>query len=155
MHLILMLVVLVNVGVNVLQGATFGISGRFPAVYAGCVMTGQSLGGLIPAAVAVVLTSATVEAPILGPAAFVFVVSFIVMAHVLFYKLSKNRYFLYHTEIDDTHEANHDSEVDQICYKQIVASCWPYLVTGFVNYATSLCVFPAITSLGKKTVYNL
>ena len=39
----------------------FGVSGRFPPVYAGCVMTGQALGGVLPAAGAIFLTVADVE----------------------------------------------------------------------------------------------
>ncbi len=48
----------------------FGVSGRFPAVYAGFVMTGQAMGGVLPAAAAIGLTSLDVEPRLLGPACF-------------------------------------------------------------------------------------
>jgi hypothetical protein len=66
----LALIVLTNVSVNVLQGSLFGVSGRFPAMYAGYVMTGQALGGVLPAVAAIALISLQVEPAVLGPACF-------------------------------------------------------------------------------------
>ena len=66
LHLVLMLIVLANVGVNVLQGSMFGISGRFPPLYAGVVMIGQAMGGVAPAIAAIALISFEVQPPILG-----------------------------------------------------------------------------------------
>ena len=48
----------------------FGISGRFPPSYAGLIMTGQALGGVIPALAAIGLISLNVEPKLLGPACF-------------------------------------------------------------------------------------
>ena len=53
-------------GVNVLQGSMFGISGRFPPLYAGAVMVGQAMGGVAPAVAAIALISFEVQPPILG-----------------------------------------------------------------------------------------
>ena len=87
LHVVLLLVVLTNVGVNVLQvrrplcsypefpnihvhiirigispqGALFGVSGRFPPSYAGYVMTGQAMGGVLPAVVAIALVTLDVQ----------------------------------------------------------------------------------------------
>ena len=147
LHFTLLLVVLANVGVNVLQGAVFGVSGRFPPLYSGAVMSGQSLGGVFPAAVAVALTSVSVEPKLLGPSAFASIVAFIVLALLAFKRVCVHPYF-----VDRTIEPGMNEEDDlngPICYKTILRSCWPYFLTGYVNYATSLCIFPAITSLGK------
>ncbi len=46
-------------------------------------------------------------------------------------------------------EVDHDAEVDSVSYKRIFGRSWTYILTGYVNFATSLCVFPAITTLGK------
>ena len=46
----------------------FGVSGRFPPLYAGCVMMGQALGGVLPAAATVLMISFDVEPKLLGPA---------------------------------------------------------------------------------------
>jgi len=48
------------------KGSLFGISGRFPPHYVGCVMTGQALGGVIPAAAAVGLIAFEVRPDLLG-----------------------------------------------------------------------------------------
>ena len=44
----------------------FGISGRFPPLYAGAVMMGQALGGVVPAIVAILLILSDIEPKILG-----------------------------------------------------------------------------------------
>ncbi len=44
----------------------FGASGRFPSIYIGCVMTGQALGGVIPALAAVALIAFDVRPQLLG-----------------------------------------------------------------------------------------
>jgi len=48
------------------QGSMFGISGRFPPKYVGCVMTGQALGGVIPSLAAVGLIAFDVKPQLLG-----------------------------------------------------------------------------------------
>ncbi len=50
----------------ILQGSMFGVSGRFPPAYIGCVMTGQALGGVIPASAAVALIAFDVKPQLLG-----------------------------------------------------------------------------------------
>ena len=47
-------------------GSMFGISGRFPPLYAGAVMIGQAMGGVAPAVAAIALISFEVQPPILG-----------------------------------------------------------------------------------------
>jgi hypothetical protein len=44
----------------------FGVSGRFPPSYIGSVMTGQALGGVIPASAAVALIASDVQPQLLG-----------------------------------------------------------------------------------------
>ena len=51
---------------NFPQGSLFGISGRFPPVYAGAVMIGQAMGGVVPSIAAIALISFQVQPPILG-----------------------------------------------------------------------------------------
>jgi hypothetical protein len=48
----------------------FGVSGRFPPHYAGYIMMGQAMGGVLPASAAVVLLAVHVPAPVLGPSCF-------------------------------------------------------------------------------------
>ena len=56
--------------VQIQKGSMFGISGRFPPLYAGAVMMGQALGGVVPAVAAILMILFDVEAKILGPACF-------------------------------------------------------------------------------------
>ncbi len=75
---------------------------------------------------------------------------------VLFARVNRNPFFLFYGEgkQSETSTVNHDDEVDHLSYVAIVQRSWIYLITGFVNYATSLCVFPAVTSLGKNVLTN-
>jgi len=148
LHLVLMLIVLANVGVNVLQGSMFGISGRFPPLYAGAVMIGQAMGGVAPAVAAIALISFEVQPPILGPACFGTILLLLMLAFWMFRLIKHNKFFLYYAEGKDNHGVveDHDAEVDTLCYKEIFKQSWPYLVAGYVNYATTLMIFPALTS---------
>ena len=65
--------------------------GRFPPSYAGYVMTGQAMGGVLPAIVAIALVTLDVQPRLLGPACFVAILLFIIVAFALFYIISKNR----------------------------------------------------------------
>lgn len=149
LHIVIMVIVLSNVGVNVLQGSMFGISGRFPPLYAGAVMMGQAMGGVVPALAAVALTAFEVEPRLLGPACFAAVLLLLLAAMVLFHWLKTSKFFLYYAEGKDNHGVitDHDEQVDKLCYKEIVKKSWPYLVAGYLTYATTLSIFPAITSL--------
>ena len=70
------------------------------------------------------------------------------------YWMSQNQFFVHFGE--GGNHVNHDAEVDKISYLKIVKKSWPYLITGYVNYATSLSVFPAVTSLGiSKVLYSI
>jgi len=148
LHLVLMLIVLANVGVNVLQGSMFGISGRFPPLYAGAVMVGQAMGGVTPAVAAIALISFEVQPPILGPACFVTILIMIALAFWCFHLIKHNQFFLYYAEGKDNHGEveDHDAEVATLCYKEIFKRSWTYLIAGYVNYATTLMIFPALTS---------
>jgi len=148
LHLVLMLIVLANVGVNVLQGSMFGISGRFPPLYAGAVMIGQAMGGVAPAIAAIALISFEVQPPILGPACFGTILILLMLAIWSFHTIKHNKFFLYYAEGKDNHGVveDHDAEVDTLCYKEIFKRSWTYLIAGYVNYATTLMIFPALTS---------
>ena len=62
----------------------FGVSGRFPPLYAGCVMMGQALGGVVPAVSTVLMVSLDVEPKTLGPACFALVDLLLVIAFVCY-----------------------------------------------------------------------
>lgn len=148
LHLVLMLIVLANVGVNVLQGSMFGISGRFPPLYAGAVMMGQAMGGVVPSLVSIALISFEVEPCLLGPACFGAILLLLVLAMGFFHWMKTNPFFLYFAEGKDNHGVveDHDAQVDQLCYKAILGKCWTYLLAGYINYSTTLMIFPALTS---------
>ena len=65
-----------------------------------------------------------------------------------FHWMKTNRFFLYFAEGKDNHGVveDHDAAVDQLCYKAILAKCWTYLLAGYINYSTTLIIFPALTS---------
>lgn len=131
----------------------FGISGRFPPVYAGAVMMGQALGGVVPSIAAIALLSFDVEAKILGPACFGAVLILLFLAFLSFQWVKVNKFFLYYAEGKDNHGVveDHDAQVDDLCYKDIFKRSWTYLISGFLTYATTLSVFPALTNSGSKS----
>ena len=129
----------------------FGVSGRFPPLYAGCVMMGQALGGVLPAAAAVLMISFDVEPKLLGPACFGAVDILLILAFILERWLSKNQFFLYYAEgvgnVISGDTSDHDREVDELCYKDIFRRSWMYLLGGWLVYGTTLSIFPAITTI--------
>ena len=76
----------------------FGISGRFPPLYAGAVMMGQAIGGVVPAIVAILLILFEVEAKILGPACFGATIILLCLAIFGFTWMKINKFFLYYAE---------------------------------------------------------
>lgn len=165
-----MVVVLLNVGVNVLQGSLFGVSGRFPPLYAGAVMIGQAMGGVVPSLAAIALITFDVQPPILGnvfisffreafiiimqlgPACFGAIIVLLVIAIWTFHVMKTCKFFLFYAEgKNDYHENNLDNAADDLInvdYRTILQRSWPYLLSGLLNYATTLMIFPALTSTG-------
>ena len=139
----------------------FGVSGRFPPLYAGCVMMGQALGGVVPAVSTVLMVSLDVEPKTLGPACFALVDLLLVIAFVCERWLSKNKFFLYYAEgkgnviTGDT--SDHDREVDELCYRDIFKRSWIYLLGGWLIYGTTLSIMPGIANIVEsvnKTKWN-
>ena len=58
--IILVLVVLINVCGAIYQGAVLGAAAKFPTKYMTAAMTGQSVGGIFPVVVDIVVTSADI-----------------------------------------------------------------------------------------------
>ena len=129
----------------------FGVSGRFPPLYAGCVMMGQALGGVLPAAATVLMISFDVEPRFLGPACFGAVDIMLILAFVFERWLSKNKFFLYFAEgkgnVITGETSDHDREVDELCYKQIFKRSWIYLLGGWMIYGSTLSIMPALATI--------
>ena len=129
----------------------FGVSGRFPPLYAGCVMMGQALGGVVPAVVAIAMVAFDIEPKLLGPACFGAVDILLVIAFILERWLSRNKFFLYYAEGKDNlisgDTSDHDAEVDSLCYKDLFKMSWVYLLGGWLVYGVTLSIFPAISAI--------
>jgi hypothetical protein len=134
----------------------FGISGRFPPLYAGAVMMGQSMGGVVPSIAAIAMISFDVEAKLLGPACFGAILILLLLAMALFHWMKVNKFFLYYAEGKDNHGVveDHDAQVDQLCYRDIVKRSWTYFLSGFLVYTTTLGIFPGLTSLGEQSFFK-
>ena len=129
------------------------MSGRFPNIYAGCVMMGQALGGVLPALGAILMTSIDVMPKVLGPASFGIVLVLLALAMACERFLSRNRFFLYFAEgkankvTGDT--SDHDAQAEKVCYKDVFKRAWVYFIGGWMVYGSTLSLFPAVTSLGQ------
>lgn len=64
-------------------------------------------------------------------------------------------FFLFFYRYYGEGKANGTGETSQsdvaipVNYKKIFKRSWMYFATGYINYGTTLCIFPALTSLGK------
>ena len=139
----------------------FGVSGRFPPLYAGCVMMGQALGGVLPAVSTILMISLDVEPKTLGPACFALVDILLIVAFVCERWLSRNKFFLYYAEgkgnVISGDTSDHDREVDELCYKDILKRSWIYLLGGWLIYGTTLSIMPALANIVEsvqKTKWN-
>ncbi len=96
----------------------------------------------------------------MGPACFAAIIFSVGVAIALFHRVSQNDFFLFYGEgkgnsssvgsSSNSSSVDHDAEADSVSYARILSRSWAYVVTGYVNFATSLCVFPAITTLGES-----
>lgn len=68
--------------------------------------------------------------------------------------MKKNKFFLYYAEGKDNHGVveDHHAEVERLSYKDILKRSWTYLLSGYLVYCITLCIFPALTSSGKLEV---
>ena len=68
--------------------------------------------------------------------------------------MKKNKFFLYYAEGKDNHGVveDHHAEVERLSYKDILKRSWTYLLSGYLVYSITLCIFPALTSSGKLEV---
>lgn len=87
---------------------------------------------------------------VLGPACFGATILLLALAIFTFNRVKVNRFFLYYAEGKDNHGVveDHHAEVEQLCYKDILKRSWTYLLSGYLTYCTTLCLFPAVTSTG-------
>jgi hypothetical protein len=76
----------------------------------------------------------------------------IVLAILLTRSLGDNEFFLYFAEGRNQYfaiDSDHEGDMDRISYMALFCKSFPYLISGYLNYAVALAVFPGVTSLGK------
>ncbi len=44
-----------------------------------------------------------------------------------------------------------ETQSEKVSYREVIKRGWTYFLVGYLNYGTTLCVFPALTALGKHT----
>lgn len=92
-----------------------------------------------------------------GPTCFSAIVLMIVVAIVLTRSLGDNAFFLYFAEGRNQYFAidpDHEGDMDRVSYISLFCKSFPYLISGYLNYAVALAVFPGVTSLGKDNYFN-
>ena len=119
-------------------------------------MIGQAMGGVAPSLAAIGMISFQVQPPILGPVCFGAILALIFAAIYSFHAMKRSKFFLYYAEGKDNHGVveDHHSEVEHLNYKAILSQSWPYLMAGYLTYATTLMIFPAVTSTGIYYLYQ-
>ena len=97
------------------------------------------------------MISFDVEPKLLGPACFGAVDVLLIIAFILGRWLAKNQFFLYYAEgkgnIITGDTSDHDREVDDLCYKDILRRSWMYLLGGWMIYGTTLSIMPALATI--------
>jgi len=88
-----------------------------------------------------------------GPTCFVAIVFMLGIAIYLARSLKSNEFFLYFAEGRNQFFAidpDHEGDMDRISYLSLFCKSFPYLLSGYLNYAVALSVFPGVTSLGRN-----
>jgi len=151
--IILVLVVLINVCGAIYQGAVLGAAAKFPTKYMTAAMTGQSVGGIFPVVVDIVVTSADIPDSDVGFTCFLIATSVLVVNLVLFYFSSKTTFFKFYIQDDrsSSNSAVRDGTTGgegQSVLRRVghaTKKSWHYCAAIFVSFAVTLSVFPALT----------
>jgi len=156
---ILFLVVLVNVCGAIYQGAVLGAAAKFPSKYMAAAMAGQSVGGIFPVVVDIIVTSIGIPNKDVGFICFLIATTVLVTNLLIFYVSSKTAYFKFYIREEPIEQAARNDEESIVDFETVNSQggsvlsrvshatrrSWQYCAAIFISFAVTLSVFPALT----------
>jgi len=139
----LIIVVLLNICTAVFQGGIIGVAGKFPLSYMGGMMSGQALGGIFPALVNILVISQKVNGADVGFYCFIVAFVFVILSLALYCAVQTTDFFKHYAGNRQDDASDHG----ETSYKEVFQQSWKYQLSVFINFATSLSVFPSVTVL--------
>ena len=134
-----------------MQGAVLGAAAKFPSKYMTAAMAGQSVGGIFPVVVDIIVTSIDIPQRDVGLACFIIATLVLAVNLAIFYFSSKTAFFRFHIRdqvLTDGEEESSVAEEEGSLIARVAGASrrsWHYCVAIFVSFAVSLSVFPALT----------
>ena len=129
-----------------------GAAAKFPSKYMTAAMAGQSVGGIFPVVVDIIVTSIDIPQRDVGLACFIIATLVLAVNLAIFYFSSKTAFFRFHIRDQVLTDGGGDEEESVAEEGSLLARVagasrrsWHYCVAIFVSFAVSLSVFPALT----------
>ncbi len=148
MILTLSAVVVINCATAVFQGGVFGAAGKFAPLYIGGVMAGQAVGGIFPALVEVLVVAVEIAPQDIGFASFAVATFVLIVALIAFIVVNKNNFFVHYANAENADAGNASNPKKAF---QVLIGAWPFCLSVFVTFMTTLVVFPSVAVLIEST----
>jgi len=152
----LSIVVFLNICTAIFQGGIIGVAGKFPPNYIGGMMSGQALGGIFPSLVNILVIAVQVKGADIGFYCFIVAFIFVLISLAMYAAVQTRPFFRYYAgtsaenSVEDSSAAAASNTVTASTYKEIFITSWRYQVSVFLNFMTTLSVFPSIIVLIKS-----
>jgi len=152
----LTIVVLLNICTAIFQGGIIGVAGKFPPNYIGGMMSGQALGGIFPSLVNILVIAIQVKEADIGFYCFIVAFVFVLLSLGLYCAVQTTPFFRYYAgtggsnnRVEDSSQSaeSQNNSVSLATYGEVFKTSWRYQVSVFLNFATTLSVFPSVIVL--------
>lgn len=164
--LVILGIVLVNAFSAVFQGCMSSLLSPFPKEYLGHWVNGAGMGGLVPSIINVIFLAINPDPNLAGFGCFLFALVLTVLTLLCSYMMKKSPFYQhYYDQLAEnailkteskSFAANIGSGLKETfdIYVNFGPSVWNYIFITFVNFAVTLCVFPAVCQLAQSFEYQ-
>ena len=115
-------------------------------------MVGQSIGGVTPVIINIIITSANVAQKDIGFWCFLFATGFLVFTLVLIVVCQRTEYFKHYAGEGNAKSGSNPKEVFGKMF-QGAKNSWQYCISAWLVFALTLSIFPALTvNIGTSDV---
>lgn len=151
----LVIVVLFNAFNGVFKSSFNSSLGPFPAEYLGICATGAGLSGAIASLINILVLAADADPQAAGFWSFAVTEAAAAACLALIVALMRgNSFYRHHTTQEQEHRSGQGElkppttwRQDLDVFGEILRDAWMYLAAVFINFATTLCVYPAVAVL--------
>ena len=115
-------------------------------------MVGQSIGGVTPVIINIIITSANVAQKDIGFWCFLFATGFLVFTLALIVVCQRTEYFKHYAGEGNAKSGSNPKEVFGKMF-QGAKNSWQYCISAWLVFALTLSIFPALTvNIGTTTL---